>query len=81
VLSDSEEALTKAQGTFDSIQPPDDRADALHDELSQLLTSASGHVRDVRVAARRGELDQLSAKALPLREDAAGLRDFTEKYK
>ncbi|MDQ6928959.1 MAG: hypothetical protein M3159_09935, partial [Actinomycetota bacterium] len=81
VLSDSEEALTKAEGTFDSIQPPDDRADALHDELSQILTSASDHVRDVRVAARRGELGQLSDKAVPLADDSARLSDFVQKNK
>jgi hypothetical protein len=81
VVSDAEEAVTKVEGTFDSIQPPNDRADALHDELSRLLTDAADHVRAVRVAARRGELNELAEKAAPLRDDAARLRDFTERNK
>ena len=81
VVSDAEEAVAKVQGTFESIQPPGQGADALHDELSELLQTASDHVREVRVAARRGELDELAGTAEPLREDADRLRDFAERYK
>jgi hypothetical protein len=81
VISDAEEAVMKVEGTFDSIQPPDERADALHDELSQLLTDAADHVRDVRLAARRGRLNDLAQDASPLREDAARLREFAERNK
>jgi hypothetical protein len=81
VISDAEEAVTKVEGTFDSIQPPDARADSLHDELSRLLGDAADHIRDVRLAARRGQLDNLAEEAGPLRDDAAQLRDFAEKNK
>jgi hypothetical protein len=81
VVSDQEEEITKVEGTFDSIQPPGDRADELHAELSQLLSTAADHVREVRVAARRGELAMLPEKAAPLQADAANLRTFVETNK
>lgn len=81
VVSDAEEEVLKAEGTFDSIQPPDERADALHDELSELLTNAADHVRDVRIAARRGEVGRLAEVAAPLQHDATRLREFTENNK
>ena len=81
VVSDAEEALSKTQGTFDSIQPPDDKADQLQSELDQILSDALDHVRDVRVAARRGELSSLDKTAEPLDDDAKKLQDFQDRHK
>ncbi len=80
VVSDAEESLSGLQGTFDSIQPPDGRADALGKDLDTLLGDALEHVRDVRVAARRGELAQLATIAEPLTDDASKLQAFAEEH-
>jgi hypothetical protein len=80
VVSDGEGALDGLAGTFASIQPPGDAADILYGELSTLLDDAGAHVRDVRVAARRGQLDALAQVAGPLAEDAEALRAFAEAH-
>ena len=80
VVSDAEESLSKSQGTFDSIQPPNDQADELQSELDGLLSDALDHVRDVRVAARRGELSSLSDVAQPLDDDNQKLQDFVDRH-
>jgi hypothetical protein len=81
VVSEAEEAVGSLQETFGSIQPPDEQADDLRDELDELLTNALGHVTDVRVAARRGQLPRLADVAAPLEADADALRTFAESRK
>ena len=81
VVSDAEEALSKVQGTFDSIQPPNGQADKVQSELDGLLSDALDHVRDVRVAARRGELADLAKTAEPLGDDVKKLQDFMDRHK
>ena len=49
-------ASSTASGTFDGIQPPDGRAQALGDRLRDLLDPATAAVREVRIRARRTEL-------------------------
>jgi hypothetical protein len=80
VIADSEAAATGVQGTFGSIQPPGPEADKLRSELDQLLSDAASHLTDLRVAARRGRLAELSAVAAPLAEDADRLRAFAEEH-
>jgi hypothetical protein len=80
VITDAEDDLGGVQSTFDSIQPPGDAADDLQQELDQLLSDALDHVRDVRVAARRGELTKLAEIAKALEDDTAKLSDFHEKH-
>ena len=80
VLNDAEEDATSAQGTFDGIQPPDDRADRLHSQLDDLLTKAVGGLADLRVAARRGRLAQLPAIARPLRKLSEQLDAFAKAH-
>ena len=79
VVSDSEEGLSGLQSTFNSIQPPDARAAALGSELNDLLGDAVNHARDVRIAARQGDLPHLSNIAKPLVEDADKLEAFAER--
>jgi hypothetical protein len=76
VISDAEEALGGIQGTFDSIQPPDARADALGAQLDPLLSGALAHLRTLRIAARRGEISELATIADPLRPYPAQLQSF-----
>jgi len=80
LISDAEEALSGVQGTFDSIQPPNEKADKLQKDLDQLLSDALDHVRDVRVAVRRGELPDLDKQAQPLDDDIQKLNQFTEQH-
>ena len=81
LISDAEESISGVQGTFDSIQPPDDRADGLARELDQVLGDALEHVRDVRVAVRRGELSDLTKTAAPLADDVHKLQRFQEQHR
>jgi hypothetical protein len=80
LVSEQEDGLSELQGTFGSIQPPDERADALRDELDAILTDAVGHVTDVRIAVRRGELATLDDTAEPLAADAALLDAFIAEH-
>jgi hypothetical protein len=80
VVTDSEEGLSGLQGTFNSIQPPDARAVNLGNELDALLSDAISHARDVRIAARQGELSRLGDVARPLAADADKLEAFTEQH-
>jgi hypothetical protein len=80
VVTDAEERLSGVQGTFDSIQPPDTRATELGATLDTLLGDALEHVRDVRIAARRGELAQLQAIARPIESDVRKLEAFQEQH-
>jgi hypothetical protein len=79
-VSEQEDGLSAIEGTFASIQPPDRHADALRDELGAILSSAVDHVADVRIAARRGHLDELDRVAAPLDADAAALDAFVARH-
>ena len=48
-------------------------------ELAGLLDDAFAHVGDVRIEARRGNLDDLERVAAPLRADAEALRDLQDR--
>ena len=78
VVSDAEESLDGLSGTFGSIQPPVGRADTVREGLSGMLDDALGHVAEVRIAARRGQLSDLDRVASPLTTDAEILRKFLE---
>jgi hypothetical protein len=80
VLVEAEEDAGSAQGTFDGIQPPDQRADALRDRLDELLTEATGTLAELRIAARRGERAGLPELAAPLNKVADELHAFAEEH-
>ena len=67
LLSESETAVTKAQGSFDRIQPPDAWSDRTRADLGRLLDRSNELVSQLRITARRGELDRLERQARPLR--------------
>jgi type VI protein secretion system component VasK len=69
-----------AQATFDGIQPPDGRADALRRQLDGLLVPAVSVLADLRIAARRGDVAELPRLAAPLRELGAKLEQFQEAH-
>jgi hypothetical protein len=80
VLVEAEEDAGAAQGTFDAIQPPDQRADELRARLGELLTEATGTLADLRIAARRGHFAELPDLAEPLPKVAEELDAFAEAH-
>jgi hypothetical protein len=80
VVSDAEESVSGVQGTFDSIQPPDTRADELQQELDPLLSDALDKIRQTRIAVRRGDTGALTALVPRLDAAAARLESFTERH-
>ena len=80
VVSDAEGTIDGLQGTFGSIQPPGGAADQIFDDLDRILADCADHVRDVRVAVRRGELQSLSHTAKPLADDRKRLDRFLEEH-
>ena len=80
LLVEAEEDADSAQGTFDGIQPPDQRADQLRSRLDDLLTEATGTLAELRVAARRGRFAELPELARPLPGVAAKLDDFARAH-
>ena len=80
VLVEAEEDAGSAQGTFDGIQPPDDRADELRASLDELLGDATTILADLRIAARRGRFAELPELAKSLPEVAAKLDAFAEAH-
>jgi ABC-type transporter Mla subunit MlaD len=80
LLGDCEDRATKVQGTFDSIQPPNRRADDLRSELDDLLTAAVDDLGEVRIVARRGRPQELANKVDDLADDAKKLEDFDKAH-
>lgn len=81
VVSEAEDALSSVQGSFDSIQPPDDTvSDQLRTEVDDLLTTGLGDLSDLRIALRRGGGSQLAQLADGLKRTAAQLSAFSEAH-
>ena len=79
-LSDAEESLGGLASTCGSIQPPDERADEVRDDLGSIIGDAEDHVADVRIAARRGALTRLADVAAPLDDDISALESFLKAH-
>jgi hypothetical protein len=78
VLSESETAVARAQGSFDRVQPPDAWSDRTRNRLGRLLDRSNDAVSRLRITARRGELDRLQRQARPLGSLARELRAFID---
>ncbi|MEV5439561.1 hypothetical protein AB0K80_26645 [Streptomyces sp. NPDC052682] len=67
LLGEAETDLLAAQSTFESRQPPSEKADAVRDRVGEVLGDAADALADVRIAARRGEVRDLpeAGTALP----------------
>jgi hypothetical protein len=76
LLTEAEEDAGSVQATFDSIQPPDARSDALKRELDRLLARAVTSLTELRIASRRVDVDALSHLGRPLSGIAAELEQF-----
>jgi hypothetical protein len=80
LVSEQEDEISGVQGTFASVQPPDDQSEELRQELNNILQSAIDDVAQVRITVRRGRLDDLAQVAEPLATDQAQLRSFLEAH-
>jgi hypothetical protein len=81
VLTESEDAYSSVQQTFDSVEPPDDpRADQIRTALDELLTAGAAGLQQLRIQARRGQRDRLAATARSLADPAAGLARFERQH-
>jgi hypothetical protein len=80
VLVQAEDTASSVQGTFDSVQPPGVRADELRSNLDDILQDALDVLSDLRIAVRRGELEQLSGKSADLMHVATELRKFHDEH-
>jgi broad specificity phosphatase PhoE len=76
LVAEAEDDAQSAQQAFDSVQPPSDRADEVHDHLDQLVQDALDLLRDARVAARRGDLAHVAGLRDALRKTADELDAF-----
>ena len=54
LVAEAEEDALAAQAAFDSVQPPSDGADGVHERLQKIEQDALDALRAVRVAVRRG---------------------------
>ena len=80
LLSEAETDASNSQGTFEGIQPPDQRADRLRDQLSQLLTQTGDVLSTLRITARRAELERLRGEATRLPALSKRLDDFAAAH-
>jgi hypothetical protein len=76
LLSESETTAAGAQGSFDRIQPPDARSHATRDRLGRMLNRANEVLSRLRITARRGDMEHLAPRAMPLGPLARRLEQF-----
>ncbi|WP_344393824.1 hypothetical protein [Streptomyces vastus] len=65
-LSDAETSLASVATQFGSVQPPTTRSTVLRSEVASLLEECRTALGDLRIAARDGHFDELTALAEPL---------------
>jgi hypothetical protein len=78
LVGDAEDEATSAQATFDSIQPPTESSDQLRSEVDDLVARAVDQISDVRIAVRRGDLDEAATHDGALRRVGRELERFIE---
>jgi hypothetical protein len=80
ILSQAEDGFNSVQATFDSIQPPDTtQADRVRDKLDQILSAGSDGLAQMRIAARRGDTDELDSTSHDMARVSQQLQDFSDK--
>jgi hypothetical protein len=80
LLSEAETDASNSQGTFEGIQPPDQRAARLRDRLTTLLDETGDVLSTLRITARRAELQQLRGEAKRLPALSKRLDDFATAH-
>jgi len=77
-LGETERDGDAIAGAFDSVQPPDARSDKIRSDLDQILQLATSTLSNLRIAARRTNLVQLTGAAKPLPALSEQLQHFIE---
>lgn len=80
LLGNAEKDASSVQSQFDSVQPPSVKADAMRSRLDDLLGQAVTGLSQLRITARRGQLDRLPEVARPLRDVHERLRALAEDW-
>jgi hypothetical protein len=80
VISQAEDDASSALNGFDTIQPPDDTADQLRDDVDQIASDSIDLLAEARIAIRRGDLDGLIELAEPLAEAGDNLERFGQDH-
>jgi hypothetical protein len=80
-LQEAEVGAETAASTLASVQPPDAAPDALRAELLPLLERAASLIADLRVEARRGDLDEVARGIAPLEPVADRLERFVSGHR
>ncbi|MGI5128786.1 hypothetical protein ACQEVB_18410 [Pseudonocardia sp. CA-107938] len=81
VLEDAEDALSSTQESFRSQEPPADAgSDRLRAELGDLLTRGTEGVARARIAAERGDRQQVAAVGTDLDAVADALERFEKEH-
>jgi hypothetical protein len=80
LMAEAERDAIGARGSFASIQPPDAASDRLREELIALLDDAVDGLAELRIVARRGDLQALPRVAGPLRDVADRLERFAGEH-
>jgi hypothetical protein len=68
------------QSGFEEVQPPDRRSDRLRNQLDRLLQRSTDELVDLRIAARKGDLEALGRFEKPLGRLAAQLQRFQQEH-
>ncbi|MBT2391824.1 hypothetical protein J7E87_20905 [Streptomyces sp. ISL-1] len=71
LLGEAETDLLDTQSSFESRQPPSTAADDVRDRLGRILNDAADALAQVRIAARRGQVQDLptAGRDLPVVAD------------
>jgi hypothetical protein len=81
MLSEAEAAVAGAESTFSSLQPPPGTAaDQVRHSMEGLLQRAGDELIDMRIEARRGQLDGLGAHGPALVRIADDLEAFSGRH-
>jgi hypothetical protein len=80
LVADAESDATGAQTAFDSVQPPDDRADQLRKQTDDLLQQATDALAALRISARRGHFANFAAEQENVDAIADELDRFIEEH-
>jgi hypothetical protein len=77
-LGETERDADAIAGAFTSVQPPDAPSDKIRAMLDQILQLATSTLSDLRIAARRTNLEQLMRAAKPLTTISEQLQQFLQ---
>jgi hypothetical protein len=80
-FQEAEVGADTAASTFASVQPPDASSDALRGELLPLLEEAASLIAELRIEARRGDLDRVAGGMAPLKPVADRLERFVAEHR